>query len=99
VTVRNTGPRAGKQVVQVYASRQESAIERPLRWLIGFASVSVDAESTATATIPIPARALADWSVGDGGWHYEPGEFTLQVGTSVSRLPLIAPLTLRTESP
>jgi beta-glucosidase len=97
VTVRNTGPRAGKQVVQVSASRQESAIERRCAGAPHRLHHELD-ESTATATIPIPARALADWSVEDGGWHYEPGEFTLQVGTSVSRLPLIARLTLRTES-
>jgi beta-glucosidase len=92
VTVKNTGPRAGKQVVQVYASRADSAIERPRRWLVGFAPVSVGAGSTATATITIPARAFADWSVENGGWHYEAGEFTVQAGTSVSRLPLIAQL-------
>jgi beta-glucosidase len=98
VTVTNTGPRAGKQVVQVYASRPDSGIERPMRWLVGFAPVSVDAGSSATATISIPARAFADWSVEDGGWHYESGQFNVHAGSSVSRLPLLAPLTLGSES-
>ncbi|MER6796320.1 glycoside hydrolase family 3 protein, partial [Amycolatopsis mediterranei] len=39
VEVRNTGERAGKHVVQVYAARPESAIDRPARWLAGFRAV------------------------------------------------------------
>ena len=39
VTLANTGDRAGKQVVQVYAERADSAVERPVRWLVGFAAV------------------------------------------------------------
>ena len=37
VTVTNTGDRAGKHVVQVYAERADSEVERPVRWLVGFA--------------------------------------------------------------
>ena len=40
VDVTNTGQRPGKQVVQVYASRPESSIDRPVRWLVGFAAVT-----------------------------------------------------------
>ena len=60
-----TGDRAGKQVVQVYAERADSAVERPARWLVGFATVHAAPGETVTATIPVPARRLAHW---DGGW-------------------------------
>ena len=93
VTATNTGTRAGKQVVQVYASRPDSAIDRPVRWLVGFAAVTAGAGESVTATVPVPARAFADWS--QNGWHYEPGEFTLQAGTSVSQLPLTGTVTVR----
>ena len=39
VEVRNTGARRGREVVQVYASRPDSAVERPVKWLAGFAVV------------------------------------------------------------
>ena len=39
VRVRNTGTRLGREVVQVYASRPDSAVVRPRRWLVGFAAV------------------------------------------------------------
>ncbi len=92
VRVTNTGDRAGKQVVQVYASRADSAIDRPVRWLVGFASVHAEAGATTMATIAVPARAFADWQ---DGWHYEVGDFVLEAGTSVSELPLATTVTLR----
>jgi beta-glucosidase len=85
VDVANRGTRPGKQVVQVYAERADSAIERPVRWLVGFAPVRVDAGTTATVGIDIPVRAFAHW---DEDWKYEPGAFTLRIGTSVVDLPL-----------
>ncbi|RJO77544.1 beta-glucosidase [Nocardia panacis] len=87
VEVRNTGARAGKQVVQAYLSRPESAVERPVRWLAGFATVTAAAGTTATARISVRPRAFEHW---DGGWQVEPGAFTLHVGASVLDLPLTA---------
>ena len=91
VAVGNTGERAGKQVVQVYASRAGSAIDRPVRWLVAFAAVTAEAGESVPVEVAVPARALAHW--GDG-WQYEPGEFTISVGTSVAELPLAATVTL-----
>ena len=78
--VANTGNRSGKHVVQVYASRAKSSIERPERWLVGFATVRLAARASATVTIDVPRRHFAHW---DGSWQYEPGDFTLHVGASV----------------
>ncbi|MEN0104344.1 MAG: glycoside hydrolase family 3 C-terminal domain-containing protein [Curtobacterium sp.] len=80
-TVTNTGSRAGKHVVQVYASRETSAIDRPVRWLVGFAPVRLGAGESTEVSIEVPARAFAHW---DGAWAYEPGTFTLHVGASVA---------------
>ncbi|WP_106815040.1 beta-glucosidase [Microbacterium timonense] len=85
VTLANTGARAGKQVVQVYAERADSAVERPALWLVGFAVVHAEPGETITATVPVPARRLAHW---DGEWVVEPGAYTLRVGPSVADLPL-----------
>ncbi|WP_394770672.1 glycoside hydrolase family 3 protein [Lacisediminihabitans sp.] len=85
VTVTNTGNRAGKQVMQVFAERAETAIDRPVRWLVGFASVTLDAGASATVEVAVPGRAFAHWS---DGWAWEPGLFELRVGTSVDSLPL-----------
>ncbi|SCL29201.1 beta-glucosidase [Micromonospora pallida] len=78
-TVTNTGARRGKHVVQVYASRPDSAIDRPVRWLAGFAPVWLDPGERAEVHIRIPKRTFAHW---DRGWVYEPGEFALAIGAS-----------------
>lgn len=85
VTLANTGDRAGKQVVQVYAERTDSSVERPERWLAGFAVVRADAGQTVTASIPLPARRFAHWT---GQWSVEPGAFTVRAGASAASLPL-----------
>jgi beta-glucosidase len=85
VTVTNTGDRAGKQVVQVYAERSDSAVERPVRWLVGFAAVRAEAGQSVSVSIPVPPRRLAYWAE---EWIVEPGTYTIRAGASVSDLPL-----------
>ncbi|WP_348789243.1 glycoside hydrolase family 3 C-terminal domain-containing protein [Leifsonia sp. NPDC080035] len=87
VPVTNTGERAGKQVVQVYLSRvSESAIERPVLWLAGYAVVRVQPGETAVATVELEPRSLQYWSVDDHAWRTEPGTYAVRVGTSVATL-------------
>ena len=90
VRLRNTGTRAGREVAQVYLSRPESAHDRPVRWLAGFAGVEVAAGQTATVTIALPRRAFEHWQ--QDGWALEPGSFTVEAGPNVAELPLRAEL-------
>jgi beta-glucosidase len=82
VRVRNTGGRPGREVVQVYASRPDSAIDRPDRWLVGFAAVTAEPGEEATATVTIRARAFEHWDVRIHAWAVEPGAYLLHAGTS-----------------
>jgi beta-glucosidase len=93
VEVRNTGSRPGREVVQVYASRPDSAVERPAKWLVGFAAVDADPGETVTVGILLPERAFQHWA--DGGWTLEAGTFTLAAGSSSASLPLTSGVTLK----
>jgi len=93
VEVRNTGSRPGREVVQVYASRPDSAVERPARWLAGFAAVDADPGETVNVGILLPERAFQHWA--DGGWTLEAGTFTLAAGASSASLPLTGTVTLK----
>ena len=93
VEVRNSGPRPGREVVQVYASRPDSAIERPAKWLAGFAAVDADPGETVNVGILIPERAFQHWS--DRGWTLEAGTFTLSAGSSSASLPFTARVILK----
>ncbi|MFJ4715884.1 beta-glucosidase [Streptomyces sp. NPDC088785] len=88
VTVRNTGDRAGREVVQVYLSRPESAVERPARWLAGYAAVTARPGARTEVEVHVPARALRHWSPGDHDWRTEPGRYRVHAGRSAGDLPL-----------
>ncbi len=91
VPVTNTGDRAGGTVVQVYASREDSVVERPVRWLVGHAKVRADAGASTPAEVRIARRRLAHW---DGGWQVEPGAYDLHVATAVDAIHHTVSVTL-----
>ncbi|MFI9379933.1 beta-glucosidase H [Kutzneria sp. NPDC052558] len=82
VTVRNSGERPGREVVQVYLAPAEADPERPARWLAGFASVTAEAGERADAVITVPRRSTQVWR--DGGWREAPGRHVLEAGRSVA---------------
>jgi beta-glucosidase len=88
--VRNTGDRAGKQVVQVYLARPESSIDRPVRWLAGFAAVRAEPGQTVTVDVPLPRRAFEHWT--DHGWAVEPGTFDVLAGFSATAIHGTTPI-------
>ncbi|MFK0040165.1 beta-glucosidase [Paenarthrobacter sp. NPDC090517] len=81
VPVRNTGTRTGREVVQVYLDRADSTVERPVRWLAGYAGTHLAPAGTESVEIRIPAKAFAHY---DGGWQFEQGTFRLLVGRHAS---------------
>ncbi|MFC7387590.1 glycoside hydrolase family 3 C-terminal domain-containing protein [Sphaerisporangium rhizosphaerae] len=90
VQVRNTGGRSGGEVVQVYLTRPGSGVERPVRWLAGFARVQAGPGESVEARVEVAARALAHWSPERHAWAFEPGSFTVLAGRSCGDLPLTA---------
>jgi beta-glucosidase len=88
VRLRNTGTRRGKEVIQAYLDRADSAVERPARWLAGFADVTAAAGETVTAEFRVAPRAFEHWCERHHLWHAEAGRFRLRVGRSVADLRL-----------
>ncbi|MGW0228581.1 fibronectin type III-like domain-contianing protein [Actinopolymorpha singaporensis] len=81
VTVRNTGPVAGAEVVQVYVRDPECSVDRPVRELKGFAKVALEPGEGRTATMTLDRRAFAYWSIRHHDWVVEAGDFEVAVGT------------------
>jgi beta-glucosidase len=86
VRLRNTGDRPGKQVVQVYAARPDSAVERPVRWLAGFAVVTAQPGETVDVPVRVASRTLRHWT--PEGWAVEPGDVVLASGPHAGDLPV-----------
>jgi beta-glucosidase len=88
VTVRNTGPRAGREVVQAYVAGPALGPGRPVRVLGAFGTVSAAPGATATVTLTLPARVFARYDEHAGRWDWPPGQFTIAVGRSSRDLRL-----------
>jgi beta-glucosidase len=90
VRVANTGPRAGREVVQVYACFPDSPVHHPPLRLIGFEPVHAAPGQERTVTVRVPARLLQRWDEAAGGWTDERGTIQILAGGSTANLPLRA---------
>jgi beta-glucosidase len=81
VTVRNTGRRAGDEVVQLYIRDLVSSVTRPVKELKDFRRISLAPGEAKTVTFTITPDKLAFYNL-----HMErvvePGQFDIMVGTS-----------------
>jgi beta-glucosidase len=88
VSVRNSGGRAGREVVQVYLEGPDDDPGRPLRALAAFATVSAGPGDRAEARLTVPARSFARFDEGRGDWVWQQGNYTLHAGRSSGDLRL-----------
>lgn len=91
VTVRNTGGRPGREVIQVYAGPANPDPDRPARWLVGFAVVEAQPGESVTAQVVLPERAFQIWR---GGWVTIPGDYTVSAGHSFTERSLSTAVTI-----
>lgn len=93
VTVRNTGRREGREVVQAYVAGPALGPGRPVRVLGGFGTVTAAPGAAATVTLTLPARVFARYDEHAGRWDWPPGQFTIAVGRSSRDLRLSTAVT------
>ena len=91
--VTNTGPNAGRDVVQVYLEHLTSTIARPGRSLAGFTSVRLGASQSLPVTVLIPPERLAVW---DRSMRHvlQPGTVEVLVGRSADDIHLSGTLAI-----
>lgn len=94
VRLRNTGERAGREVVQVYLAPEadggDAAFERPSRWLAGFASAEAAAGETVEVAVSLPLRSAQVWDEAAGGWRLLPGSYAVEAAHSSTEVRLTA---------
>ena len=83
VTVRNTGKRAGAEVVQLYIRAPQDGLHRPLRELKGFQKVFLQSGESRTVTFPLTDRSFAVWQ---DGWKIPAGKYTVCIGGLTSEV-------------
>lgn len=94
--IRNSGERAGDEVVQLYVRDMVSSVARPEHILLGFARVALDAGQTRRITFTVHPSRLAFY---DPQMRFvtEPGDFTFSVGASSADIRVSKLITLSGE--
>jgi beta-glucosidase len=82
LNVKNTGRRAGDEVVQLYVRHEQSKVERPLKELRGFERVALRPGETKAIRLRLAAASLGYWDEKAGRFVVEEGPVTLTVGGS-----------------
>jgi beta-glucosidase len=82
LTVRNSGTRAGAEVVQLYLHQAKSSADRPPQELKGFRRVMLTGGQSQAVTFTLDARAMSFYSVAKHAWVAEPSGFDVLVGAS-----------------
>lgn len=92
-TIRNTGARAGEEVVQLYLRDPVASVARPVRQLRGFARVALRAGASARVTFGVSADLCA-FTGPDLARIVEPGRIEVEVGASSADLRLLGAFVL-----
>ncbi|MDF2941848.1 MAG: glycosyl hydrolase [Herbinix sp.] len=94
VDIKNTGNRAGKEIVQLYVADKISAVIRPIKELKDFVKVDLQPEETQTVTFELGKRAFAYFNTTIHDWHVESGEFDILIGKSSRAIELSKTITI-----
>jgi len=99
LTVSNTGKYDGKDVIQIYVSKSESCVTRPIKELKAFQKVFVRKGEGITTTISIPVQELAYYNVLLNQWVVEPGVYEIMIGSSSQNIHYSAQIQIENDVP
>lgn len=81
-TIRNTGGRAGGEVVQLYIHPVDSVVYRPEQELKAFEKVHIQTGGSVRVAFSLDRRAFAFFDTESGAWQVESGRYEIRVGSS-----------------
>jgi beta-glucosidase len=81
-TVRNTGPRTGAEVAQVYVGPLPTSVPTPRKQLAGFAKVQLDPRGRERVTVSLGRGAFSYFDEGRNAWVTPGGRVPIYVGSS-----------------
>lgn len=82
VRVSNTGGLRGGTVVQLYAGRAERSTDHPVKVLVAFQKVFLDAQEIKTVELVVEDKSLAYWDESGSVWKVDGGRYDFSFATS-----------------
>ena len=100
VTVKNTGAREGKEVVELYVSAPDNkAANKPAKELKAFAKTkALKAGESETVTMTVKAADLASFDEAASAWVVAEGEYQFLVGASAQDIKATLPAAVKASS-
>ena len=93
--MKNTGPVAGKEVVQFYLREQHPLVLRPEKELRAFQKVTLSPGEEKTVTFRLSKRDFAYYDSALRAWSVHSGKFDILAGGSSRDLPLKATIEMQ----
>src|SRR2546426_4178645 len=88
VDLKNTGSRAGEEVVQLYVKHLTSAVQRPGQELKAFRRLALRPGETRTVTLELKGEQLGFWDASRNRFAVEGGEVQIMIGRSSADIRL-----------
>jgi len=88
--VKNTGTRAGEEVVQLYVGFPASKVDRPVKLLRGFEKVALAPGETKRVSLPVEVKDLAYYDPDAKKWVVERTPYPVLVGPSSRQADLLS---------
>lgn len=95
VKVKNTGKRAGSEIVQLYISDLKSSLPRPVKELKGFEKIALQPGEEKTVSFTVDKTALSFFDADKHDWVAEPGAFEALIGASSTAIKTKVKFTLQ----
>ena len=91
-TLRNTGPRIGAEVVQVYIAPTSGVVPPPcpVQWLAGFAKIELEPGEERRVVLRLDETAFRKWDASLHRWCMYPGGYEIRVASSSRDIRLTA---------
>lgn len=80
--VKNVGKVFGKEAVQLYVSRPDSKVRRPVKELKGFVKIGLNPGEEKEVTFDLNPRDFAYYETAVGDWVVDSGSLVVSVGSS-----------------
>lgn len=99
IKIKNTGERAGKEVVQLYVGDHQTDKIRPIRELKGFEKITLEPGEEKTVNFTLDKRSFAYYDTDISDWHVKTGRFTIYIGASSRDIREQADVTVISSAP
>ncbi|MHC1770592.1 MAG: glycoside hydrolase family 3 C-terminal domain-containing protein [Flexilinea sp.] len=94
VKIKNIGKMAGKEIVQLYISKPESRVIRPLKELKGFKKVYLEPGQEKEVSFSLDKRSFSYYNTKIMDWYVESGLYNIIVASSSKDLRLVDSITV-----